>query len=153
MVTRANEWDTHPDNITPAVPNGSGFPVIPCITATLSVAAQLAIPTFAGTSGTPAIIRARSTMICPPSAVANNAVDNFNRAWLTFDKKMEAETKLSAAIILSLGSLTSASVDRMAGISGGIGFLKPVDLVDHIYITTLYCTPTKADVALLSTCR
>jgi hypothetical protein len=60
---------------------------------------------------------------------------------------MEAETQLSASIILSLGPLTAASVDRMAGISGGIGSLKPTQLVDQI--TILYGTPTEADVALL----
>jgi hypothetical protein len=61
---------------------------------------------------------------------------------------MEAETQISAAIILSLGPLTAASVDRMAGISGGIGSLKkPIQLVDHI--TTLYGTATEADVTLL----
>jgi hypothetical protein len=80
----------------------------------------------------------------PPQALLQTSIGPGQR--LTNGWKLKRNYR-SAAIILSLGPLTSASVDRMAGISGGIESLKPIQLVDHI--TTLYGTPTEADVALL----
>ncbi len=105
MVASKAEWEAHPDNIIPATPGLPGTPAIPRVVAAPGIAVTLAVPAVAAIPPTLVSIRTRSTMIRPLAAVPNNAstgaVANFNRAWITFNKWMEAETKLSTAIILS----------------------------------------------------
>ncbi len=108
MVACPSEWDTHPDNnITPAVPAVLATPAIARVATHAGVPAQAAVTAFAGSPAQPALTRVRPTMLHPPNAVAANTttgvVANFNRLWTTFGKWMEAETQLSAAIILRLG--------------------------------------------------
>jgi hypothetical protein len=91
------------------------------------------IPATPASTNTPALIRARPTMTRPPWVIENDApadaVAQFNRAWLTFDDWVDAEIKLTADIVFSLGYLASLSTDHIIGLTDSRCRSLPIDLV------------------------